>query len=155
MYKHPEISQYLQVTSPVTEEEIVWVESMKDSENDQVFGIIEKNTGEYIGNIGIHNISKTGKAATIGLFIGDVLKHGRGYGKEAIELAADFAFNKLGLITLRAPIFSVNQRSMATFEKTGFKKDNSQSGHFWKNGKSMEVLFFVRSNPNIEAEHKG
>lgn len=150
---NPEISRYLQVESPVTEEEeSMWVENMRDGENDQVFAIIERATEEHVGNIGVHNISKTDKVATIGLFIGDISKQGKGYGKEAIELVTDFAFNELGLIRLQAPIFSFNKRSMAIFEKVGFKQDNSRSDHFWKNGENKEVLFFTRFKPTIEAK---
>lgn len=49
--------------------------------------------------------------------------HGRGLGKAALRLAEAFAFEMLGLVTLRADIDSENQASLALFRSAGFGDD--------------------------------
>lgn len=147
----PDISQYLQVEPPVTEKsELEWVRNVHESDNDQVFGIVEKNTNSYIGNVGIHNIDKKSGVATIGIFIGDKTKQGKGYGGEAIELAASFAFGQLGLQKLQAPIFSFNERSIATFERAGFKKEVTLPKHYLKKTEYQDVVLLDRHSPRFD-----
>lgn len=144
-----DISRCLQVSSPVTEnEEIIWIKRMRKSCDDQVFAIIEKNTEEYIGNIGLHDISRTNKAATIGLFVGDISKQGKGYGTQAVKLVVDFGLKQLGLTEFRAPIFLSNKKSMATFKKNGFMISDAPPIEFLKNGKFEKILSFVYSKGN-------
>ena len=45
---------------------------------------------------------------------------GKGYGSEAVQLAADYIFNKLGLDYIVAGIYAHNQASIKVFNKVGF-----------------------------------
>ena len=148
----PGVSRYLQVELPVTEEyERAWVQDINASQNDQVFGIIEKSTNTYIGNVGIHDIKKESGVATVGIFIGNKSKQGKGYGREAIELVTDFAFDQLRIQKLQAPIFLFNQRSIAIFEKAGFLREAAFLEKHIKNGEHQDTVLLVRINTHLPA----
>jgi RimJ/RimL family protein N-acetyltransferase len=54
---------------------------------------------------------------------------GRGLGRKAITLAADWAFDALGLRTLRADIDTENAASIALFTRCGFTQEAFLSRH--------------------------
>jgi RimJ/RimL family protein N-acetyltransferase len=84
--------------------------------------------------------------ATIGIFIGDKTKWGKGYGTKAVQLMVNVAFNKFKLRKLQAPIFSSNKRSINLFKKVGFRKEAVFKAHYLKSGKHLDLIFFCKFN---------
>jgi RimJ/RimL family protein N-acetyltransferase len=86
------------------------------------FAIEHRKEKKVIGGSGLMKIdSFTGKA-DIGYWLGK--KYWRqGYGSEAVEAIIKFAFGKLGLQRLEAPIYKENIASQALVKKLGFKKE--------------------------------
>ena len=84
------------------------------------FGIFNVDTmsEEYIGIIELYNLTR--KTGTLGIIIGERNYWGKGYGSEAINAMLSYAFEVLGLDTVRLNTFTDNIRAQNSFKKVGF-----------------------------------
>ncbi len=94
----------------------------KLARDQNVFAIVDKNSGKLIGNCGLHNVDFINRKAVLGIFIGDKDYRNRGFGAEAISLLLDFAFNALNLNSVMLVVKEFNKRGIKCYEKCGFKK---------------------------------
>jgi RimJ/RimL family protein N-acetyltransferase len=62
------------------------------------------------------------RSAMLGIFIGEKRYWGKGYGREAVQLLLDYAFNLLNLNSVMLGIFSFNERAIRCFREAGFKE---------------------------------
>lgn len=101
------------------EEELSWVQS-KLEENALCYSMIEKTTGEYIGNIEImeieNNIGELGISITSS-------KQNRHYGSEAIKALLKYAYEKLNLDGMDLNVYKTNSRAIRCYENVGFVID--------------------------------
>ena len=100
------------------EQETEWVRTNL-REKKPIFSMLEKESGEFIGNIELMNV-KDG-AGELGIAI-TAAKQNRGYGTEAITALMRYAKTRMGLgrISLRA--FPENLRALRVYEKCGFRE---------------------------------
>ena len=89
-----------------------------------------------IGCIDLFDFDPFHKRAGVGILIGDSNLRGKGYGREALALLSDYAFNKLDLHQLFANIAADNVSSLELFKKCGFvmvgiKKEWLKTGEGW------------------------
>ncbi len=102
-----------------------WVRG-KLAEKAQVFSMIEKKTGDYIGNIELMDVNDTEKELGIAI---TAAKQDKGYGTQAIKALTAYGFETLGLqrITLRTRFF--NARAIRVYDKCGFKEYGRTEDH--------------------------
>jgi RimJ/RimL family protein N-acetyltransferase len=117
----PETTRYLSLSSiPIS------LQSERDAlghlAKEHNYSIIEKSSGELLGNCGIMDINEADRSAEVGIFIGAKDKRGRGYGSEALRLLCDYGFNVLNLHNLMLRVYAYNERAMASYRKVGFKE---------------------------------
>ena len=98
------------------EGEVSWVRR-KLAENEQVFSMLEKPCGAFIGNIELMDIQDGD--AMLGIAI-TAEQQDRGFGSEAVAALLRYGFETLGLrrIWLKARPFNV--RALHVYEKCGF-----------------------------------
>ena len=139
MVNDPEISKYIsrEYHKYTYEEEECWVER-KLEEKENSFSMIEKNTGEYIGNISIVNI--VNDVGEMGICITSK-KQDKHYGTEAIETIIDYGFNKLKLNTIYLKVFSFNERAIHCYKKLGFTKYRVDKNIFKYNGEAVDEIY--------------
>lgn len=94
----------------------------KEQDNKSGFAIIDLQTDEIIGNVGLHDINNINRTATLGIFIGNKDYRSKGYGTEAIKLILDFGFNYLNLNNIDLALMEFNKRALKCYEKCGFKE---------------------------------
>ena len=113
------------------EEELDWL-NLKLQENAMCFSMIEKQTGDFIGNIEImkidNNIGKLGITIT-------PKKQNMHYGTESIKALLKYAFGKLNLDGMGLDVFRNNLRAIHCYEKVGFIVDGK--------GKTNEDIHMV------------
>ncbi|MGI8892576.1 MAG: GNAT family N-acetyltransferase [Bacteroidia bacterium] len=91
--------------------------------NKQLRLMIDKTDGEKetaIGCIDLFDLDPFHKRAGVGILIGEKENRKKGYGKEALQLLTEYAFDKLDMHQLFANIAADNVSSLEMFKKCGF-----------------------------------
>ena len=106
------------------EQEIKWVRK-KRAEKAQVFSMLEKTGGAFIGNIelmGVHD--GTGE---LGIAI-TAEKQDRGYGSEAVKALTAYGMEQFGLHRIVLRVLPHNGRAIHVYEKCGFRAFDRRDG---------------------------
>ena len=98
------------------EDELNWVK-LKLQENAICFSMIEKRTGDFIGNIEIMEINNN--IGELGITI-TPKKQNQHYGTESIKAILKYAYEKLNLDEMELNVYSTNLKAIHCYEKIGF-----------------------------------
>ena len=111
---------------PYTEEqEIDWVRK-KLSDREQVFSMIEKGSGQFIGNTEWMNIENGEGELGIAIVGG---KQDRGYGTEAVSAMIRYGMEQLHLKRLLLRANPENARAIHVYQKCGFREYRRTEDH--------------------------
>ena len=105
------------------EQEIKWVRG-KLEEKAVVFSMLEKKTGEFIGNIELMDV--TDSSGELGIAI-TAAKQDLGFGTEAICAMIRYGMDELGLDRISLKAWPYNVRAIHVYEKCGFTEYNRTS----------------------------
>lgn len=153
----PEVSRYLETRwTPQSMETIrEFVRAMSHDPASYLFAIVESATDRHVGNLKVGPINPRHRFADVSYFIGAREVWGKGYAAEAIRLATQFGFERLGLHRLQAGLYGTNLASARALEKAGFtiegrsrrkfKTDSGWEDHLvygatqddWRNGSPL------------------
>lgn len=86
------------------------------------FGIINADSGQLIGMIGLRMVDFKNKNAEVGFWLGKKYWN-KGYTTEAVRLIMQYAFNDLRLQRLYAIVLSLNIGSVRVLEKNGLIRE--------------------------------
>lgn len=100
------------------EEELEFIRNQKLMQP-YTFSMMEKSTGEFIGNTGFMNI-KDGEAE-LGIVI-TYAKQNAGYGKEAILRLLRYGWDELSLRRVYLEVYIDNDRAIHLYDKCGFRE---------------------------------
>jgi UDP-4-amino-4,6-dideoxy-N-acetyl-beta-L-altrosamine N-acetyltransferase len=138
----PEVVETLSMSEPVSmESEQRWFDNHLKDEHSKILAI-ETVDGEYIGNIGLHNIDLHNRKAELGIFIGEKKYWGKGYGTEAVLLGLKLAFEGLNLNKVYLRTFINNERAQKCYEKAGFKKEGILRQDMFKSGDYVDCIIY-------------
>ncbi|MCG8637441.1 MAG: GNAT family N-acetyltransferase [Desulfobacterales bacterium] len=148
------INRYLETRYfPRSRESLVdYVKSMEGNSGQFFMAICLKEGRSHVGNIKIGPVSWIHRTADIGILIGEESVWGRGVGTEAIELAAEFAFNTLNLNKLTAGCYEVNQGSFKAFSKAGFVKEGQLREQWFCDGRYVDELLLGLTREDWQAQ---
>ncbi|GAB4468370.1 MAG: GNAT family protein [Burkholderiaceae bacterium] len=121
-----------------------FVQAVVDSGDSILFGIRYVPQCRHVGNIKLGPIDRHHLRAEIGLLIGDRTVWGRGIAANAIELAARYAFDALGLLKVTAGCYAGNAGSRRAFEKAGFVVEGIRRRHFLLDGAPEDGILLAR-----------
>ena len=102
------------------EEEISWIRTKLEN-NFRIFSMIDKATGEFIGNIEIMDVEGDETSGELGICI-TAKQQERGFGSEAIPAVIRYAAKEYGLKRLMLRVFPFNDRAAHVYEKCGFRE---------------------------------
>lgn len=85
------------------------------------YSIFDKESNTNIGEIELYT-DEDSSSASLGIIIGERDYWGKGYGKEAILLIMDMAFNKLNKNNLMLGVYGFNKRAISLYKHLGFKE---------------------------------
>ena len=105
------------------------------------FFIVLMDGDTLIGQISLHNIDHLHRNAFLGILIGEVEHHGKGYGTEAVRLILDYGFKTLNLHNIILSVHEDNYAGIACYKKVGFKEAGRRREWFFKNGKYTDVIY--------------
>jgi RimJ/RimL family protein N-acetyltransferase len=106
-----------------------------DFRNDQVFAIVTRAGGEYVGNCGLHEIDFIDRHATLGIVIGRKDHWDRGLGTETVRLVCRHAFETLNLHKVCLHCYASNERGLKVYERVGFKVEGRLREHQFIDGR--------------------
>ncbi len=107
------------------------------------FGIYKE--GRFIGRIKINNIVMgVFRNAFIGYSI-DENEQGKGYMKEAVKLAIDYAYEELELHRIEASTMVSNEKSQRVLKSCGFQELGVSKEYLYINGKWQDHVVFYRN----------
>jgi ribosomal-protein-alanine N-acetyltransferase len=121
----PEVIRYLETRwQPQTMETVVaFVRELLADPSSHLFAIIELPSGRHVGNLKIGPVDARHAYADVSYFIGDRSVWGRGYASQAIGLAAEVGFTRLGLHRLQAGVYEGNVPSARALARAGFREE--------------------------------
>lgn len=128
-----------------------WIESLGKSPTDCVFGIALKGADRLIGVTGLHQVDARNRSAMFGINIGDTAFQGRGYGREATELALRYAFEELNLNRVELSVYADNWRAIRLYQKVGFVQEGCARQARYSNGRYQDEYRFAMLRSEWEA----
>lgn len=105
------------------------------------WGIIVKETGAFIGTVGLNNLNLKSKKAEIGFELHPSYWN-KGYVSEAVKEVLAYCFGQLGLFRLGAVTFPENGASIALLQKLGFEKEGMLRGYLYQDDCSHDAFIF-------------
>ena len=111
--------------------------------------IERKETGELIGLIFSHTLSKTNGYCFINLFISEKYER-KGFRPEAFALLFCHLFDScLFLHKIYLEVFEYNQFSLSSLTTAGFKEEGRFKEHKWHKGKRYDVIRFAAYRDSV------
>jgi RimJ/RimL family protein N-acetyltransferase len=119
-----------------------------NSGREQLFLILDE-AGEAIGRVGLFGLGsrRQPRSAELGIVIGEADRWGQGYGREAVRLVTDFAFEALDLDKVTLFTYPDNLRARRAFEAAGFRPLREIRRFSFDRGSHLE-LEMERRSPN-------
>jgi RimJ/RimL family protein N-acetyltransferase len=111
-------------------------------EDPSVKTFIMEARGEPIGMITLYDFRNEG--CELGIKIGPEDLRGKGYASEAVELLIGYAFDTLGLRTVRGSTLAHNHRMRRVFEKNDFERVGDGSLLSRYDNRRYTELFYER-----------
>lgn len=99
--------------------------------------------GTVIGDVALQGIDWKNRVCDIGLGIAKIENRGKGYGKEAVKILLDYAFNNLGLERIEANTLEQNIPAQKSLEGLGFTLEGRQRKAVYMNGKKFDRLNYA------------
>lgn len=109
----------------------------KWNEGPYLFSIINNDNDEFMGHVTLFNVSQY--QATMGIYIGDKYRH-HGYGREAIEMLMNYAFNTINLKAIHLEVFGYNEHAKAVYESLGFKECGRWHDVLYHDGRFHDII---------------
>lgn len=138
----PEVTRYLEVGRSQSSLEDLqrYAKRFLGSGTDIIFGIIDRQSESYIGNVTLNHIDLDRGTADTGLMIGRKEFWGRGYALEVWSLVIDYAFQRLGLRKIIAGAVADNIASIKTLQKLGFRVEGTLRREFLLEGEYLDTV---------------
>ena len=122
-YSDPEVAKYMSHVvrcRTYTPESVEKELGESDPDYERLFTVCLAESGEPIGQAGIDDIVMEDSRAEVFFLIGEKDEWGKGYGREIVEMLAEYAFEEMGLNSLFATAAVDNPASISCLERAGF-----------------------------------
>jgi ribosomal-protein-alanine N-acetyltransferase len=121
----PEVIRYLETRwQPQTLQTVTaFVREVLADPSSHLFAIVEMASDRHIGNLKIGPVDARHAYADVSYFIGERSVWGRGYATQAIRLAAEIGFTRLGLHRLQAGVYEGNVASARALAGAQFREE--------------------------------
>lgn len=123
-----------------------WMETKVATGDVVQFVIRQKENGSLIGSVYLRDIDKKNEKAEFGIFIGEDIERGKGYGAEAARLICRYGFKELGLHKIMLRVFANNICAIKAYEHAGFKKEAYLKDEVKINGMFEDMIFMALIN---------
>lgn len=115
-------------------------EKLRKSQKDVVFAIIDKESDNMIGVVGLYDISWIPRHTELRIVIGEKDFWGKGYGTEATKLVVDYAFDKLNLNKVYLGVNTEHKRAIKAYKNAGFIEEAILRKEQYRNSKYYDAV---------------
>lgn len=129
-----------------------WMKTMVKTQKVAQFMIIVKDTRQEIGSVYLRDIDRENQKAEFGIFIGETVSQGKGYGTMAAKAILQFGFEQLGLHKIFLRVFADNRRAIASYIKVGFVQEGHMKDDVLINGTFKDMIFMAVFSNNAMGE---
>ncbi|ENQ3078171.1 GNAT family N-acetyltransferase [Bacillus cereus] len=114
------------------------------------WGIVVKETGDFVGTVGFNNLQLWSKRAEIGYDIHPAFWR-KGYASEAVREVLEYGFQELDLFRIGAITYPENWASSYLLLKLGFQKEGLLRGYIYQGNQSNDALVYsiLKTNPSL------
>jgi RimJ/RimL family protein N-acetyltransferase len=146
----PEVTRFLESRfRAFTQDDLKsFIRSCNDDDDVLLLGIFVRDGQRHIGNLKIGPFDRHHQLGDMGIAIGDATVWGKGYAREAIAAATDFAFKFVGLHKVTAGIYASNKGSHRAFLAAGFAEEGRRRDHYRFDGRWEDALLMGRLAPS-------
>lgn len=139
----PEVTRYTETgIFPTTAEDLEnYYRGVSGSKNDVMLAVIDKKSGQHVGNVKLGPIHWVHHCATFGILIGDKEFWGKGFGLEATRLMVEYGFYRLNLHRIDLGVFADHEAAVRCYEKAGFKVEGRMREDLCLDGKYKDRLW--------------
>ncbi|BFN37225.1 GNAT family N-acetyltransferase [Fidelibacter multiformis] len=142
MENDPDVRYALFLYKPLTQESAEKkVREMISSPDIFMFMIMEKESGQKIGQTGLVRIDFVSRAAVFYIAIHHKASRSKGFGTEATRLMVDYAFHTLNLNRIQLHVNSENLPAIHIYKKLGFEIEGTLRQAMYHGGKYCD--FYV------------
>ena len=121
------------------EEEQRYLERLLSSPMDKVYSVFA--SGEYIGQVGLHELDGRNKQGRLSIIIGNKDDWGRGYAPQMVDALLDKAFNDLHLHKVWGVFLEQNRKVHHLFvEKCGFRAEGILRQEYYRGGVYHDMI---------------
>lgn len=106
------------------------------------FVIIEKETQEIVGDLGIHFIDSDNKQAEVGCTLNKHFQN-KGYATESLKRIIDYLFKDLNKHRIITSIDPDNKNSIRLVERIGFRKEAHFVESLWIDDKWVDDIIYA------------
>ena len=118
------------------------------------FIIVSEELGD-VGTVYLRDIDNRHRKAEFGIFIGEVLARGKGFGAEAARLILEHAFCTLNLNKVFLRVFNDNINAIKSYELAGFTKEGYFAEDVIINDRPYDMVFMAILRSQYEKDRSG
>lgn len=134
------------------------VEDRVQSEHNTIFIVVNKNTNEAIGLVGLYEINYTARKAEMRIIIGNENFRGRGYGTEITELITYYGFDRLNLNRIYLGVTDENIGGINAYKRAGYVYEGTLKQDVYRNSQYYDGIrmAILREDyyKNLYSKHK-
>ncbi len=118
------------------------IEDGQKGERTFLFGIRPLTGDDLIGLLELDGVMWSHGTTFVSIAIGDEANRGKGYGRDAMRLALNYAFGELNLHRVCLTVFSYNIGAMKLYESLGFTREGVYREHLRRDGRRYDMLLY-------------
>ena len=134
---------------PVTDlQEEGWYDNILTdrSNKNAYFGIEDKSNKNLVGIIFLSKINMLHRTCWLGVFIGEKSARGKGFGNEAVNLIAEYAFNILNIRKISLEVVKTNKPAILVYKKLEFVIEGEMKNQVYVDGKYSNLIIMSLKN---------
>jgi RimJ/RimL family protein N-acetyltransferase len=117
-----------------------WIRKV-DGRSHQMFALITRAEGAYVGNCDIFKVNLADRNAELAIAIGRKEYWGKGLGREAMRLLCHHAFRTLNLHRVFLRVYATNERAVRCYASVGFKPEGRLREDAYIDGRYVDTIF--------------
>ena len=140
----PEVIEFLTIYQPLSlSQEVDWFQKALSGPRDEIplgIEVLVEGKWKLVGNISFHKVNWLDRSTEVGIFIGEKDCWNKGYGREAMQLMVQHAFDHLNMNRVFLRVYANNLRGIASYRRVGFIEEGRLRQAVYKNGQYVDVL---------------